>query len=50
MIFGGMLVEQIGFEVEADSEEQAEEKLLDIIIEKLTTDDVIVWETGEELG
>jgi len=50
MIFKGMLVEQIGLEVEADSEEQAEEKLLDIITEKLTTDDVIVWETGEELG
>jgi len=50
MIFRGMLLGRIGFEVEAGSVEQAEEKLLDIIIEKLTTDDVIVWETEEELG
>jgi hypothetical protein len=43
MKFKAMLPDQLGLEVEADSEVEAQQKALALLIARLQSDDIIVW-------
>ena len=44
MKYKAMLPDQLGIEVEADSEEEAQKKALEHLIKTLKPEDIIVWE------
>lgn len=44
----GMVPDMMGFYTKANSEEEAKRKILELVLEYLTVDDVICWEDDNQ--